>query len=149
MAAGLATNIIKVVHSKEPKEVIWADLKKYISRERPDQDTITPTSGDVLICVYERPKEIDLGNGKKLLTPDNYTRTAEDKFQGVVGLIVKVGPDFGKHKRSIALEPMPKVGDWVAFKTTDCIAFVLGERSMRLLEGQMIRMVLTDPDCII
>lgn len=138
----VATSVTPVVHDKDPKTVIKDDLKGWIDR-------IQPTGGDVVVCVYERPQAIDLGNGKKLLTPDNYSRTSEDKFQGVVGLIVKLGPEFARHKQALGLDKMPSVGDWVAFRTNDCVAFTLGSRAMRLLEGQFIRMVLADPDCII
>lgn len=138
----VATSVIPVVHTIDPKTVITNALKGWIDR-------IQPTGGDLIVCVYERPKEIDLGGGKKLYTPDNYSRTAEDKFQGVVGLIVKLGPEFGKHKQALGLDVMPKIGDWVAFRTQDCMAFTLGDRAMRLLEGQFIRMILADPDCVI
>lgn len=138
----VATQTVAVVHAKDPKKVINDALKGLIDR-------IQPTSGDCVVCVYERPQEIALGNGKKLYTPDNYSRTSEDKFQGVVGLIVKTGPEFAKHKKALGLEEMPKVGDWVAFRTQDCVSFVLGARAMRLLQGDFIRLVLQDPDVII
>lgn len=133
-----ATKVIEVVHDKDPKEVIWDALKGWIDR-------VEPTSGDVVVCVYERPQKMKSG----LYMPDNASRVSEDKFQGVVGMIVKVGPEYSKHKQAIGLEKMPGVGDWIAFRTQDCVAFTLGDRAMRLLEGQFIRMVLADPDAII
>lgn len=136
--AGVATNVIEVVHDKDPKEVIWEKMKGYL-------DAILPTAGDVVIAVYERPEKTRGG----IVIPETASRRAEDAFQGVVGLIVKVGPDYGKHRRALALEKMPEVGDWVAFKTVDCVAFTLGKSPMRLLQGDMIRMVLANPDCII
>lgn len=138
----VATSVTPVIHDKDPKEVIWASLKGWIDR-------IEPTGHDAIICVYERPKEIDLGGGKKLYTPDNYSRTTEDKFQGVVGLVVKTGPNFGSRREFLGLDQPIKVGDWVAFRTQDCVAFVLGDRAMRQVEGQFLRMRLADPDCII
>lgn len=138
----VATKVTPVVHTKDPKQVIFDSLKGWIEK-------IAPTSGDCIVCVYERPQEIDFGNGKKLLTPDNYTRNTEDKFQGIVGMIVKVGPEFGKHRQALGLDEMPKVGSWIAFRTQDCVAFTLGSRAMRLLQGDFIRMILADPDCVI
>lgn len=133
-----ATKVIEVIHDKDPKKVIWESLKGWIER-------IQPTSGDVIVCVYERPKQMKSG----LYMPDTASRVSEDKFQGVVGMIVKLGPEFAKHKQALGLDAMPKVGDWVAFRGQDCVAFTLGDRAMRLLEGQFIRMILADPDCII
>ena len=135
----VATEVMEVDHEGiDPKQVIWDAMKGQIDR-------IQPTSGDVIICVYERPKKTR-GN---LIIPDTASRVSEDKFQGVVGLIVKTGPDYGKHQRALGLDKMPAVGDWVAFNNRDCIAFTLGKRAMRLLEGHFIRMLLSDPDAII
>jgi len=136
--SGMATNVIQVKHHIDPKKVIWDDLKDWL-------DKIQPTGSDCVVCVYERPKETAGG----ILIPENASRVSEDKFQGVVGLIVKLGPNFGSHERALGLKPMPQVNDWVAFKTIDCVAFVLGKRSMRLLQGNFIRMVLSDPDAVI
>lgn len=134
----VATKVVEVVHEKDPKQVIWDALDGWLDR-------IQPTSGDCVVCVYERPEKMKSG----LYMPETASRVTEDKFQGVVGLLVKVGPEFGKHRKALGLDEMPKVGTWVAFRTQDCIAFTLGSRAMRLLEGQFIRMVLADPDCII
>jgi co-chaperonin GroES (HSP10) len=134
----VATTVIEVEHKVDPKKVINDALKGWIDR-------IRPTSGDVLVCVYERPEKTK-GN---IIMPETASRRSEDKFQGVVGLIVKVGPEYGKHKQALGLNPMPQIGDWVAFRTQDCVSFVLGQRSMRLLQGDFIRLVLSDPDCII
>lgn len=136
----VATNVIEVDHEgKDPKKVIHSALKGWIER-------IHPTGGDVVVCVYERPEKL---KGSGLIIPETASRRMEDKFQGVVGLIVKLGPDFSKHKRALGLERLPQIGDWVAFRTQDCSAFVLGSRSMRMMEGQFIRLVLDDPDCIV
>lgn len=135
----VATKVMEVEHDMDPKKVINDALKGWIDR-------VQPTSGDAIVCVYERPEKL---RGSGLIIPDTASRRSEDKFQGVVGLLVKVGPAFGKHKQALALDQMPKVGDWVAFRNQDCSSFVLGDRSMRLIEGHFIRMVLKDPDCIV
>jgi len=134
----VATNVIQVKHHQDPKKLIWADMEGWL-------DKIQPTGSDCVICVYERPKETAGG----ILMPETSSRVSEDKFQGVVGLIVKLGPNYGTHERALGLKPMPQVGDWVAFRTVDCVAFTLGNRSMRLLQGNFIRMILTSPDAII
>lgn len=149
----VATETIAVVHDRDPKDVIWDAMSEKVTLFDGGEATllscIRPTAGDCVVCVYERPSEIALAGGKKLLTPDNYSRTAEDKFQGVVGLIVKWGPEPNKHRQELGMDEMPKVGTWIAFRTGDCIPFTLGKRSMRLLQGNHIRMILSDPDVII
>lgn len=138
----VATETTAAVHDKDPKKVIWDALKGEIER-------IQPTSGDCIVCVYERPEMMQMKSGVKLLMPATASRRAEDKFQGIVGMIVKIGPEFSKHKQALGLEEMPKVGTWVAFRTGDCVPFTLGNRAMRLLQGDFIRMILQDPDAII
>lgn len=134
----VATSVIEVIHTKDPKKVIWEALDGWIDRVR-------PTAGDVIVCVYERPAE----TRGKIIIPETASRVSEDKFQGVVGLIVKVGPEYQKHRQNLGLDEMPPVGSWIAFRTQDCVAFTLGKRAMRLLQGDFIRMTLIDPDCII
>ena len=138
MAGSVATSVIEVKHFEDPKQVIWRDLNGWL-------DKIQPTGSDCVVCVYERPQTTAGG----IIVPETASRISEDKFQGVVGLIVKLGPNYGAHERALGLKPMPQVGDWVAFRTIDCVAFVLGKRSMRLLQGNFIRMVLSNPDCIV
>lgn len=136
---GVATEVMEVEHEIDPKTVIWKAMEGYLDR-------INPTSGDIVVCVYERPEKL---RGSGLIVPETASRRTEDKFQGVVGMIVKTGPEFGKHRQDLGLDVMPKVGDWIAFRTGDCIPFTLGKRAMRLLQGNHIRMLLADPDCII
>jgi hypothetical protein len=141
----VATKVIEVHHETDPKKVIWDALDKWLPKI---QDV---TGGDAVVCIYERPahKVMRGPNGEEIKFDMSQTsRNAEDKFQGVVGLLVKVGPHF-EEKCQDKLGVVPKVGDWVTFRNQDCFSFVLGERSMRQLEGQMIRKILTDPDAII
>lgn len=134
----VATKVIEVVHEKDPKDVIWEDLKGWLDR-------IEPLGKDAVVCVYERPQKMKSG----LYMPDNADRVKEDKFQGVVGLVVKLGPNFHAHREFLGVTDPIKVGDWVAFRTQDCVSFVLGSRAMRQVEGQFLRQRLADPDCII
>lgn len=142
----VATKVIPVSHKTDPKKVIWDALKGHL-------DKVEVTSGDVLVCVYERPTTIKMKDalGREVEFDIGATsRTQEDKFQGIVGMVVKVGPSFHeKHSRMLGLEARLALGDWVAFRTNDAISFVLEDRAMRLLEGNFIRMRLADPDCVI
>lgn len=134
----VATKVIEVIHDEDPKVVINRDLKGWIEK-------VEPLGHDAVVCVYERPQKMKSG----LYMPDGASRVAEDKFQGVVGLVVKLGPNFHEKRREIGVIDPIKVGDWVSFRTQDCVAFVLGNRAMRQLEGHFLRQRLADPDCII
>lgn len=135
----VATKVIEVVHDKDPKLVITDALKAWLPRIR------SATGADYLICVYERPEKMTNG----LIMPQNASRLVEDKFQGNVGLIVAKGPNVEEYKSFFRNGAMPQVGDWVAFRTQEAVAFTLGDRAMRLVQANMIRLVLEDPDCII
>lgn len=144
MSGSVATRALRSIHTKDPRVEINEALAGWI-------DEIAPTGKDVVVCVYERPANIEItgkdGAKTKLWTPENKGRVAEDKFQGVVGLIVKMGPNIGEV--GPLLGRVPQVGDWIMFRNQDANQFVLGDRAMRFLEGQFIRMFLKTPDCVI
>lgn len=134
-----ATKVIEVIHDEDPKKVINDALKGQLERIQ------QITSGDVLVCIYERPEKMKSG----LYMPKTASRLTEDKFQGMVGMIVKVGPEYAKHRQTLGLDEMPPIGSWIAFRRQDALTFVLGERTMCLLQGDFIRAVLADPDAVI
>ncbi|HEY1806022.1 MAG TPA: hypothetical protein VGG45_16230 [Terracidiphilus sp.] len=138
----VATAVYKHQHDKDPKTVIFDALKGLIEK-------VEPNGPDYMVCVYERPNNIDVGGGKKLWMPDNASRLSEDKFQGNVGLIVKAGPLVNDYAHRFKGGVAPQVGDWVGFNAGDAVQFVLGERMIRLLKADFVRFTLTDPDCVI
>lgn len=134
-----ATKVIDVVHEIKPEKVIWDALKGHLDRIE------TVTSGDCLLCIYERPQKMKSG----LYMPETASRVAEDKFQGCVGLLVRAGPDFAKHRQALGLDKMPAIGSWIFFRRQDAVTTVAGDRVLCLLQGDYIRMVLKDPDVVI
>lgn len=137
------TSVLKVVHERDPKQQILDDMKPLIGK-------VSPTGGDIIICVYERTATAGEGDSKTeggIIIPKTASMTSEDKFQGNVGLIVKLGPLADKHTETLGRKL--EVGQWVGFRNQDAHAFVLGHRAMRMLEGQFVRLFLDDPDCII
>ena len=144
--SSVATKTIQSAHKVDPKKVIWDALEGHL-------DKVEVTSGDVLVCVYVRPTTIKIKgpSGEDVeFDVGSTSRAKEDQFQGVVGLVVKIGPAFHeKHYRTLGLEPRLKVGDWVAFRVGDTIPFILDARAMRIIQGDFIRMRLADPDCIL
>jgi hypothetical protein len=142
----VANNALPSVHDKDPKQVILDALKPHLHK-------VEVTAADVLTCVYQRPQEIMTSNSKtaiKLVLPDNAGRASEDKFQGIAALVVKLGPAFhSKYDRELGLDPALKVGDWVTYNVGDTSPFVLGDRHMRLVQGNFIRLRISDPDAVI
>jgi hypothetical protein len=142
MASSAAIKAYGAVHDTDPKKVIFDALKGFLEK-------VEPNGADYMVCVYERPEQMQMDSGVKLYIPATASRRTEDKFQGNVGLIVKAGPNVDDHAHRFHGGKVPQVGDWVGFSTTDAIQFVLGERMIRLLKADFVRFVLTDPDCVI
>lgn len=134
-----ATRAYRALHKTDPKEDIWADLKGWL-------DDVEPTGADYLVCVYERPQGMA---GSTLFMPETASRMVEDKFQGFVGLVVKNGPNIEEHKGFFKDGVMPEIGDWVAFRVMDTTPFTLGQRAMRIVQANFVRLILKTPDCIV
>lgn len=144
----VATEVVEVVHERPPAEVILDDLKGWINK-------VEVTAGDVLVCVYERGAGSAEGDGAKktkggVWMPGTASRASEDKFQGAVGMIVGIGPQFhAKYDKELGLDPVLKKGDWITCNIGDTTSFVLGKRTMRLIQGNFVRLRIKDPDCVI
>lgn len=127
---------LTMVHEKDPKQEIFDAIKN-------DIGDIEPTGGDILAVVYERPEKTKSG----LYIPEKASAREEDRFQGIVALVVKCGPNVEKHAAQFK-DGVPKIGDWVYFKTGDAISFLMGSRTIRQIEVQMIRGIVQRPDMV-
>lgn len=111
----------------------------------------------VLVATYIAPPKVMKGaNGEDVIfhTPDN--SMAEDRFQGKVGLVLKVGPTAFKDDSvakfgGVTLKP----GDWVAYRPSDGHELFIRDRrerdkglSCRLIEDVFIRGRVSDPSLI-
>jgi hypothetical protein len=134
-----ATKAYRAAHKIDPKMEMWNSLKGWL-------EDIEPTGADYLVCVYERPEGMA---GTTLLMPSTASRLVEDKFQGFVGMIVKSGPNVAAHDAFFRDGKMPGLGDWVGFRVMDTTPFTLGERAMRIVPANMIRLILKTPDCVV
>ena len=125
---------MRVMHDEPPKEAIW--------REVGNLDAIHPISQYVLLALYVRPATRTLG-GVEL--PD--THVDEDRYQGRVGLVLKLGPqafvDDGPAKFH-GFKVLP--GMWVVYRPSDGMRFQIGKRDCRLVTDVAIKMVLDGPD---
>ena len=144
--SGLVTTALKAVHDIDPAEEIANDLGE-------DLDKIRIGGADVLVAVYKRPEKARHGSLIVHLTDQ---KRDEDDVQGVVGLVLMLGPyayktektKFWFTNRDGEPDP-PKVGDWVAFDTKATLLTAIGKRMCRYVPDQDIRAILTEPDIVI
>ena len=125
---------MKLVHDEPPRQAIW--------REVGPLDKIHPVNQYVLIALYIRPSTRTLGG---IEIPE--TAVDEDRYQGRVGLVLKVGPrafvDDGPAK-FYGFSCIP--GDWVVYRPSDGMRMQIGKRDCRLIPDVAIKMVLDEPD---
>ena len=106
---------------------------------------------DVLVGVWEPSRENKTAGGI-ILTDKSRDEYA---FQGVTGLILKIGPHaFNTQKTQRwflndegEADP-PRVGEWVSFNFKQGEAFKLGKQMCRLVQDEYILMRLTRPDLV-
>ena len=111
----------------------------------------------VLVATYVPPPKVMKGpNGEDIQfhSPDN--ALSEDRFQGKVGLVLKVGPNAFKDDTVAKFGGVTiKQGDWVAYRPSDGHELFIRDRrkfneglSCRLIEDVFIRGRVTDPSLI-
>ena len=146
--------IYKVHHDKDPSERIFAkagDLSEY-----------EVFNSQVLVGVYIRPEKTASGLIMTTKTRD------EDKFQGKVGVILKMGPRAFKDDNGVWFKDEDgrditfDIGDWVVFRASDGWAITLplngpsddtdadGGKGFlcRLMDDVAIRMRIPHPDAV-
>ena len=111
----------------------------------------------VLVATYVPPAKIFKGpNGEDVAFHSSDKSLEENRFQGKVGLVLKVGPtafqDDGVAKfGGAAIEP----GDWVLYRPSDGFELFIRDRrkvseglSCRLIEDVFVRGAVADPSLI-
>lgn len=93
----------------------------------------------VLLGVYIRPDKV--GN---ILLPDN--TVAEDQYQGICGLILKMGPDAFVDDDRFVYTSKAEVGDWVIFNVGDAKSITINGTACRYLPASKIRMKVRHPN---
>lgn len=134
----MISQAIQFKHDGDPAIAIRLRVKDYL-------DHIDIGGADVLVGIW-RP---DIGAKSKggIILPDK-TRD-EYQFQGVTGLILKLGPHAYKtEKTEHWFETPPKVGEWVSFNFKQGEAFLLADQPCRLVNDQYVLMRLPRPDLI-
>src|SRR6516225_9644376 len=114
---------VEMLHEEDPKEVIL--------RKVGDISGLKVWGNDVLVAIYQRPEQT---KGGLFITDE---ARDEDKSQGKVGLVIKMGPvayvdDEGRKYRDI------NVGDWVVGRAGDGWAVTLNTRRGNLSKDNIV-----------
>jgi co-chaperonin GroES (HSP10) len=125
---------VAMLHEVDPRDEILAILGKSL-------DGFEILNNEVLLAIYKRPK---MTKGGIMLTPRVLD---EDKYQGKVGLVVKVGPSCDFPTVPIALH------DWVMIKASDSFAIDLlstddKEINCRLVMDKFVRVKISHPGLV-
>jgi len=119
------------------------DPKKEILDEIGDIKEVEIFNNQILCAIYIRPQKTASG----IILTEKYVD--EDKYQGKVGLVLKMGPEAfvdesGKWFKNMKI----KVGDWVVFRPSDGWAVSINNKSCRVLDDVAVRGRVKSPDIV-
>lgn len=142
--SGLISAALQFQHETDPAVAIRLRVAEHL-------DNLRIGGEDVLVGVWQPPKESRTKGG--IIIADK-TRD-EYQFQGVTGLVLKMGPLAYKTERTRSwfvdgdgeADP-PKIGDWVSFNFKQGEAFLLVDQPCRIVGCQYVLMVIPRPDLV-
>lgn len=141
---GMVNAAMEMHHEIDPKLQLIEESKGQV-------DYLHPMGSLVLVSVYVRGgvagKEQKTKGG--LIIPDSVKD--EDRHQGKIGVILKMGPlAFKEDETHKWGDNHPKLHDWVVFRVGDTFPFLIQKRTYRFVEDIDIRAVWTgSPDLLI
>jgi len=127
---------LQMVPGIDPRQDILDKVSAYV-------EEIEVFGAQILVGQFIRPNKTAGGIYLADKTVD------EDKYQGKVGLVLKMGPlafkedethDFGGLK--------VKVGDWVLYRIGDTFPLLIGDHDCRFVEDVAIKAVIARPDSV-
>jgi co-chaperonin GroES (HSP10) len=125
-----------MAHEKDPADVIREEVG--------DLSKIDVFHNQILVGIYRRPEKTA---GGIIITQ----RSAdEEKFQGVVGLVLKVGPTAFKddaHNQFCGQSVEP--GQWLVYRTSDTHKVAINGVTCRLLEDAHVKLRVAHPDQVL
>lgn len=127
------------IHDTDPRKEIMKKVKAQIA-------DMVLFGNAILVATYKRPKMARY-KSLDLALPDS----DEDKHQGKVGLVIKLGPMAYKDDDTVQFHGQEvKVGDWVVYRPADGWALTLAENQVdcRMLVEASIRMRIPSPDAV-
>lgn len=120
-----------------------ADFKKLVLKDLGDISGVVILGSDVLVATYIKPRKTAGG----IFLPDKSAE--EDRHQGKIGLVLKLGESAFSYSGPYKYEgTVPKVGDYVAFHTSDTREIGIRGVSCRTVDSSLIRMIVPDPDSV-
>jgi co-chaperonin GroES (HSP10) len=125
-----------MAHDKDPADVIREEVG--------DLSNIQVFHNLILVGIYKRPEKT---KGGIIITQKS---ADEERFQGVVGLVLKVGPtafrnDANNDFAGQTVEP----GMWCVYRTSDTHKVSVNGVVCRLLEDAHVKMVVDHPDRVL
>lgn len=139
----MKSTVVELARSKDQKQLIFervGDLTKH-----------QVLKDLVLVATYIEPETTAGG----IIKPDRMLD--ESRYQGKVGLVLKLGPTAFKYDGAYPYEgPIPVVGDWVKFHPSNAREFFLGGPggkgnsgiSCRHVSSELIEAIIDDPEKI-
>ena len=126
---------MKMAHAIDPKTELLQEVG--------DIKEVEIFNNQILCAIYIRPQKTKSG----IILTEKYVD--EDKYQGKIGLVLKMGPeafvdDSGKWFKNMKI----KVGDWVVFRPSDGWSVSINGKSCRILDDVAIRGRVQSPDII-
>jgi co-chaperonin GroES (HSP10) len=126
---------MKMAHAKDPRDELLNEVG--------DIQEVEIFNNQILCAIYIRPQKTASG----IILTEKYVD--EDKYQGKVGLVLKMGPEAfidesGKWFKNLKI----KVGDWVVFRPSDGWSVSINGKSCRILDDVAIRGRVKSPDII-
>jgi co-chaperonin GroES (HSP10) len=148
MVVALTPYLAAVADSDDPK----SEILKWVG----DLSEEKLLGDRVMVGTYARP--IKSGGGVWL--PDSQRQ--EDRFQGVVGLLLTMGPNAFMYDGSYRLiereldesdqdyrirwaDSVPKVGDWVVYRPADGFEMAFRRASCRVFRSESVMGIASDP----
>lgn len=119
------------------------NFRKWIKEQLGTLEDYDVLYGNVLVAGYIRPEKTAGG----IIRPD--ANITEDRHQGKVGLIIKLGATAFKYDGMTAFAfegRKPKIGDYVMYNSSETREVGINGVSCRLVDSSLIRMVVPDPD---
>lgn len=126
---------MKMKHAVDPKDEILQEIG--------DIKEVEIFNNQILVGIYIRPQKTASG----IILTEKYVD--EDKYQGKVGLVLKMGPEaFVDETGKWFKDTKIKVGEWVVFRPSDGWAVSINGKSCRILDDTAVRGRVKSPDII-
>lgn len=127
---------LKMEHADDPRKELLAAVG--------DISQIEVFGNQLLVAIYIRPEKTKGG-----IILANQTRD-EDKWQGKVGLVLKMGPRafVDPTEKWFSGTENVKVGDWIYFRPSDAWQLTVNSALCRVMDDISVRGKISQPDSV-